>query len=85
MTSRTQIWQYDHNVDLCPLRAAAGGLGNCRPHAQDANTGDRITIPARTSEIHIRMKPGLIDLDAASSLMSTNIVEAVLAQKQPDD
>ena len=58
--SRTQIWQYDNNYVYVPFKQLQLDLGM---ESSDAtlDTGEKITIPDRTTEIHVRMKPGYTD------------------------
>ncbi len=81
-SSRTQIWQYDHNVVYVPFDQLQSDLGINQRSGTDAITGDPLTIPARTSEIHIRVKPGT-DLDLVKGEVE-KIVGQVLYDKQSD-
>jgi lipoprotein-releasing system permease protein len=73
--SRTQIWQYDNNYVYVPFDQLQSDLGM---KAQDATleTGEKVVIPARTTEIHVRMKPGYTD-DASLLVARGKIEQAV--------
>ncbi len=81
-TSRTQIWQYDHNVVYVPFEQLQKDLGVTARAGTDAITGDAIQIPARTSQIHVRVKPGT-NLNVVRDDVE-KIVHSVLQDKQPD-
>ncbi|HSI35830.1 MAG: ABC transporter permease [Phycisphaerae bacterium] len=56
-TSRTKVWQYDSNTVYVPFEILQADLGM---NAQQAEReGKPVTIPARTSEVHVRLKPGM--------------------------
>ena len=73
--SRTQIWQYDNNYVYVSFKQLQLDLGM---QAQDAtlDTGEKITIPDRTTEIHIRMQPGYTD-DASLVIARSRIEDVV--------
>ncbi len=73
--SRTQIWQYDNNYVYVSFAQLQSDLGM---NAQDAtlDTGEKIKIPARTTEIHVRMKPGFTD-DASLAVARDEIEKQV--------
>lgn len=56
--SRTQIWQYDSNTVYVPFDRLQRDLGMDERQATDAQSGEPVTIPARTTEIQIRVRPG---------------------------
>jgi lipoprotein-releasing system permease protein len=82
--SRTQIWQYDNNSVYVPFARLQADLGMGVREATDVVTGQKITLPARTSEIHIRMRPGFTD-DASLAAIEPQveaIVQKVLKDKE---
>ncbi len=81
-SSRTQIWQYDHNVVYVPFDQLQSDLGINARSGTDAITGEPLSIPARTSEIHVRVKPGT-DLDTVKAEVE-KIVGQVLHDRQPE-
>jgi lipoprotein-releasing system permease protein len=73
--SRTQIWQYDNNYVYVPFKQLQLDLGMQSTDAT-LDTGEKITIPDRTTEIHIRMKTGYTD-DASLVVARGRIEEVV--------
>jgi lipoprotein-releasing system permease protein len=53
-TSRTKVWQYDSNTVYVPFDKLQIDLGMDEQKAEQ--DGKEITIPARTREIHVRVK-----------------------------
>jgi lipoprotein-releasing system permease protein len=53
-TSRTKVWQYDSNTVYVPFDVLQKDLGMDEQKAEQ--DGKEITIPARTKEIHVRIK-----------------------------
>jgi lipoprotein-releasing system permease protein len=53
-TSRTKVWQYDSNTVYVPFHVLQKDLGMEEQQAEQ--NSKPITIPGRTSEIHIRVK-----------------------------
>lgn len=53
-TSRTKVWQYDSNTVYVPFNVLQQDLGMDAQQAEQ--DGKAITLPARTSEIHIGVK-----------------------------
>jgi hypothetical protein len=57
--SRTQMWQYDSNTVYVPFEVLQADLGMGPGEASSRDDPDKkIPIPARTSEIHVRLKAG---------------------------
>jgi lipoprotein-releasing system permease protein len=84
--SRTQIWQYDNHYVYVPFEQLQSDLGMA---AQEAtlDTGEKITLPARTTEIDIRMKPEFSGDEALAAVKPKieKIVDDVIREKQGDD
>jgi lipoprotein-releasing system permease protein len=53
-TSRTKVWQYDSNTVYVPFDKLQLDLGMNEQQAEQ--DGKAITLPARTSEVHVRIK-----------------------------
>src|SRR5207248_9965913 len=49
--SRTQIWQYDNKMVYVPFAVLQKDLGMEERSATDALTGEKVTVPARATEI----------------------------------
>jgi lipoprotein-releasing system permease protein len=80
-TSRTKVWQYDSNTVYVPFEVLQSDLGM---EAQQAEQGGKtITLPARTSEIHIRVKEPFRSTDALIAIRDKikPIIERVLEEK----
>ena len=81
-TSRTKVWQYDSNTVYVPFKVLQQDLGM---DAQQAEQDDKpITLPARTSEIHIGVKDQYRHSSEALIAIRDKIkpiVERVLEQK----
>ncbi|HYE19108.1 MAG TPA: FtsX-like permease family protein [Tepidisphaeraceae bacterium] len=81
-TSRTKVWQYDSNTVYVPFEILQADLGM---NAQQAERdGKPVTIPARTSEVHVRAKPGMSDDSAALLALRQKvqqIVDAVVTER----
>jgi lipoprotein-releasing system permease protein len=57
--SRTQMWQYDQKTVYVPFHVLQADLGMGPTEATSrADPDKKIAVPARTSEIHIRLKDG---------------------------
>jgi ABC-type lipoprotein release transport system permease subunit len=54
-TSRTKVWQYDSNTVYVPFEVLQKDLGMDEQKAEV--DGKEVTIPARTKEVHVRVKP----------------------------
>jgi lipoprotein-releasing system permease protein len=84
-TSRTKVWQYDSNTVYVPFDVLQKDLGMDAQQAEQ--DGKPITIPARTSEIHVRVrKPWR---DSSQGLIAIrdkvqNVVDRVLEGKQKE-
>jgi lipoprotein-releasing system permease protein len=82
-TSRTKVWQYDSNTVYIPFDVLQKDLGMDEQQAEQ--DGKPITIPARTSEIHVRVKKPW--RDSSEGLIAVrdkvqNIVDQVLDAKE---
>jgi lipoprotein-releasing system permease protein len=73
--SRTQIWQYDSNYVYVSFEQLQKDLG-MEEQAATLDTGEKTTLPARTTEIHVRMKPGFTD-DASLAIARDKIEKVV--------
>ncbi len=62
--SHTRLWQYDSTTVYVPFEVVQVDLGMDEQTGRDAVTGERVTIPARTSDIHVGLVPG-VDLNDA--------------------
>jgi lipoprotein-releasing system permease protein len=77
--SRTKIWQSDTQTVYVPFKILQQDLKMNQQEATRADTGEKEIVPARTSEIHIGVKPGH-DLRAVKKQVQ-QIVDAVVAEK----
>ncbi|MDB5299137.1 MAG: Lipoprotein releasing system transrane protein LolC, partial [Phycisphaerales bacterium] len=82
--SRTQIWQYDNNFVYVPFDLLQSDLGMEQQTGTDTVTGKPVTMPARATEIHVRVKPG-VDLDAARAKVQTIVRGVLAAHRNADD
>jgi hypothetical protein len=73
--SQLQIWQYDSNYVYVPFSQLQSDLGMAAREAK-LDTGEKITLPPRTTEIHIRMKPEFTG-DAALAAVKPQIEKIV--------
>jgi len=87
-TSRTKVWQYDSNTVYVPFNVLQQDLGMDAQEAEQE--GKKITLPARTSEIHIGVKEpwhsstdGLIAVRAKIKPIIERILEQKARQRQP--
>jgi len=62
--SHTGLWQYDNNFVYVPFDQLQRDLQMTATKAVDIDTGKDIIEPARTNDIHVRVKPGY-DLEKA--------------------
>jgi lipoprotein-releasing system permease protein len=79
--SRTQVWQYDNNFVYVPFDQLQADLGMTPQKYTDKQTGQESETPARTSEIHVKVKPGR-DLNAVRDQIEP-IVSRVLGAHRP--
>jgi lipoprotein-releasing system permease protein len=79
--SRTQVWQYDNSFVYVPFDQLQSDLKMTAQKYTDKRTGKEEEIPARTSQIHIRVKEGQ-DLEAVRKQIEP-IVNRVYASHQP--
>jgi lipoprotein-releasing system permease protein len=54
-TSRTKVWQYDSNTVYVPFEVLQTDLG--MQEQKGEVDGKEVTIPSRTKEVHVRLKP----------------------------
>ena len=62
-SSRTKLWQFDTNTVYVPFDVLQKDLGMQARVSIDADTNVTSKIPARTTDIHIKAKPG-VDLNS---------------------
>jgi len=74
--SRTQIWQYDNKYVYVSFDQLQRDLGMEQQEGTDEITGEKKVIPARTTQIQIRMKPGYTD-DASLAAARERIDDVV--------
>ena len=79
--SRTQVWQYDSNTVYVPFDQLQADLGMTASTAFNKRTQKDEELPARTSEIHVRVKPGH-DLNVVKDRIQT-VVSAVSEAHRP--
>ncbi|MDB5354138.1 MAG: Lipoprotein releasing system transrane protein LolC [Phycisphaerales bacterium] len=82
--SRTQIWQYDNNFVYVPFDRLQADLGMDEESGTDTVTGKPVNLPARATEIHVRVKPG-VDLDAARVKVQSVVRGVLAAHRGPND
>jgi lipoprotein-releasing system permease protein len=56
--SWTGVWQYDASTVYVPFDKLQHDLGMGEQIATNKTTGEKITMPARTTDIHIKVAPG---------------------------
>lgn len=56
--SSTKVYQYDSQTVYVPFDILQRDLGMDQQQATDPRTGEKITLPARASDIQIKVKPG---------------------------
>jgi ABC-type lipoprotein release transport system permease subunit len=78
--SHTGMWQYDMESVYVPFDQLQTDLGMGATQATSRATGQTYTEPARTSEIHVKLKPGA-DPDAVK-IKAQAIVDSVLGQQR---
>lgn len=81
-TSRTKVWQYDSNTIYVPFDVLQKDLGMEAQQAEDAD-GKPFTIPARTSDVHVKVKQpwrdttqGLIEVRDKVNLVVQRVLES---------
>jgi len=57
--SRTQIWQLDAQSAYVPFDVLQKDLGMTARETEDPDTKEKIKIPARTTDVHIKAKEGV--------------------------
>jgi lipoprotein-releasing system permease protein len=77
--SRTQIWQYDSNFVYVPFEALQEDLGMAASTVISRETEKEETVPARASEIHVKVRDGH-DLQQAKKEID-DVVTQVFAEK----
>ena len=76
--SHTGLWQYDNNWVYVPFDELQKDLQMTPEQAEDAVSGEKIELPARTSEIHVRVKQDF-DLQEAKREVQ-DVVSMVLTE-----
>lgn len=82
--SRTQIWQYDSTYVYVPFEVLQEDLDMAGGVVRDVKSGEEVKIPARTTDIHISVKPAWKEgekLQEAKRQIK-EIVTAVLEEKR---
>ena len=77
--SHTGMWQYDMETVYVPFDRLQSDLGMGATTATDKATGQEYTLPARTTDIHIKLKDG-VDPDSIKEKAQT-IVDDVLRER----
>ncbi len=78
--SRTQIWQYDQSTVYVPFDVLQKYVGMDEQTETDAVSGKSSVKPARTNDLHVKLKPGA-DLDAMRDEVE-KVVRSVASQRQ---
>jgi lipoprotein-releasing system permease protein len=78
--SHTGLWQYDNAFVYVPFDELQKDLQMTESEAVNIDTGEKVIQPARTSEIHVRVKPGY-DLMAAKAQAEAVIKSVVDAHR----
>ena len=78
--SHTGMWQYDQETVYVPFDVLQSDLGMAATQATSRQTGQVYTEPARTSEIHVKLKP-VADPEAVK-IEAQKIVDSVLAEQR---
>lgn len=81
--SRTQIWQMDNQTVYVPFDVLQRDLRMDAREAINADTGQPMKIPARTTAIQVAVKPG-VDLKQAKEAVAV-VVEQVRRAHDPED
>ena len=74
--SHTGLWQYDNNFVYVPFEELQKDLMMTASQAIDLTNNQPVEEPARTSDIHVRVKPGHDLNDAKAQVVS--VVKAVM-------
>ena len=82
--SRTQVWQYDANCVYVPFEALQADLDMSAKQVTDTQTGKEVTLPARTTDIQISVKPNFKDRSglAEAKRQIAAVVDSVLQEKR---
>jgi ABC-type lipoprotein release transport system permease subunit len=80
--SHTGMWQYDMETVYVPFDVLQSDLGMGATQATSRITGQTYTEPARTSEIHVKLRPGA-DPDAVK-IEAQKIVDQVMSQQRDE-
>jgi len=81
--SHTSNWQYDQNTVYVPFDILQKDLGMDEQQAKDRTTNEPITLPARTSDIQVKVADE-VDLNVARVQIEA-IVRPILKQHDYDD
>jgi len=82
--SRTQIWQYDSTYVYVPFAELQADLDMDAKTVRDRKTNEEVKLPARTTDIHVSVKPGWREgakLQEAKAQIQ-KVVAEVLAEKR---
>lgn len=80
--SRTGVWQFDSKTVYIPFDVLQNMLGMGAKTATDRKTGEKVTEPARATDIQVKVKPG-VDLQLAKGKI-TEIVDDVFSKHRDD-
>ena len=81
--SRTQLWQFDAKTVYVPFDVLQRDLGMHRRELENPDTKEKIVEHARTSDINIKVKPG-VDLLAAKEKVIQIVAEWYPVVLEPD-
>ena len=81
--SRTQLWQFDAKTVYVPFDVLQKDLGMQRRELENPDTKEKIVEPARTSDINIKVKPG-VDLLVAKEKVTKIVAEYYPIVLEPD-
>jgi lipoprotein-releasing system permease protein len=81
--SRTQLWQFDAKTVYVPFDVLQKDLGMQRRELEDPETKKPVIEEARTSDINIKVKPG-VDLQLAKEKVQSIVADYYPAVLEPD-
>jgi lipoprotein-releasing system permease protein len=79
--SRTGVWQFDSKTVYVPFEVLQSMLGMNEKTATDKATGEKVTEPARATDIQVKVKPG-VDLSAAKEKIAAVVAEVKAAHPE---
>jgi lipoprotein-releasing system permease protein len=78
--SRTGVWQFDSKSVYVPFDDLQTMLGMDEKTATDKDTGEKVTEPARASDVQVKVKPG-VDLQIAKKKIAAVVEEVFKARR----